>query len=70
MKTIEQRQSRSSRVFIVNCEHFSLFVLIVETFAGLILKRQTLLKISSGISYSILSVSKISFELTPSEPWG
>ena len=30
MKTLERCQWRHSTVFIVNCEHFSTFVLIVE----------------------------------------
>ena len=30
MKTLKQRQWRRSGVFIVNCEHISLFVLVVD----------------------------------------
>ena len=58
MKTLEQCKWGRSRVFIVNCEHVSNFVLIVDfeqaNFSGFMSKRQILLKTKSGISCVIL----------------
>ena len=74
MKTPEPRQRRRSGVFIVNCEHISVFTLIIDseqeslcwiflkktkTFEDKIgLKRQRLLKTRSGISCVMLPYFK------------
>ena len=58
MKTLELYQWCRSSVFIVNCEHISNFLLIVDFeqahVAGFILKRKTLLKKRSGTSINML----------------
>ena len=65
MKTLYKRQWRRSNVFIVNCEHISNFVLIVDfeqAFGGLVLKIQTLLKTGLDtytLFCGVLSTNKI-----------
>ena len=56
MKTLERCQWRRSIVFIVDCEHISNFVLIVdfEQANVFILKKQALLKAISGIKCIML----------------
>ena len=74
MNTLERYQWCRSSVFIVNCEHISNFLLIVDFeqahVAGFLLKRKTLLKKRSGISINTLQYfnceqicQKIAFEL-------
>ena len=73
MKTLERCQSRHSSVFIVNREHISRLVLMLnlnrKTFAGLILKWQIILKTRLGILRVMLQYFKCEQNLATNDIW-